>query len=133
LNKKVMKLCSEETLIPVCPEQLGGCPTPRVPSEIADGDGADVLDGKSRVMNKNGEDVTEYFIKGAQEVLKIAKTMGIKKAILKARSPSCGFGSIYDGTFSGKTKRGNGVTSEILVRNGVSVLTEEDILTKEDI
>ncbi|CDG34828.1 protein of unknown function DUF523 [Acetivibrio thermocellus BC1] len=128
-----MKLCSEETLIPVCPEQLGGCPTPRVPSEIADGDGADVLDGKSRVMNKNGEDVTEYFIKGAQEVLKIAKTMGIKKAILKARSPSCGFGSIYDGTFSGKTKRGNGVTSEILVRNGVSVLTEEDILTKEDI
>jgi len=112
---------------------VGGCPTPRVPSEIADGDGADVLDGKSRVMNKNGEDVTEYFIKGAQEVLKIAKTMGIKKAILKARSPSCGFGSIYDGTFSGKTKRGNGVTSEILVRNGVSVLTEEDILTKEDI
>lgn len=133
MNKKVMKLCSEETLIPVCPEQLGGCPAPRVPSEIADGDGADVLDGKSRVMNKNGEDVTEYFIKGAQEVLKIAKTMGIKKAILKARSPSCGFGSIYDGTFSGKTKRGNGVTSEILVRNGVSVLTEEDILTKEDI
>lgn len=64
MNKKVMKLCSEETLIPVCPEQLGGCPTPRVPSEIADGDGADVLDGKSRVMNKNGEDVTEYFIKG---------------------------------------------------------------------
>jgi len=62
---------------------VGGCPTPRVPSEIADGDGADVLDGKSRVMNKNGEDVTEYFIKGAQEVLKIAKTMGIKKAILK--------------------------------------------------
>jgi len=59
--------------------------------------------------------------------------MGIKKAILKARSPSCGFGSIYDGTFSGKTKRGNGCNFGILVRNGVSVLTEEDILTKEDI
>jgi len=131
LNKKVMKLCSEETLIPVCPSSWG-MSTPRVPSEIADGDGRMFWMAKAGNEQKR-EDVTEYFIKGAQEVLKIAKTMGIKKAILKARSPSCGFGSIYDGTFSGKTKRGNGVTSEILVRNGVSVLTEEDILTKEDI
>jgi len=127
LNSKVVELGSKETLIPVCPEQLGGCPTPRVPSEILDGDGADVLDGKSRVMTKNGEDVTEHFIKGAQEVLNIARTMGVKKAILKARSPSCGFCSIYDGTFSGKTKKGNGVTSELLIRNGISVLSEEDI------
>ncbi|GAE88167.1 hypothetical protein JCM21531_1592 [Acetivibrio straminisolvens JCM 21531] len=127
LNSKVLELLSKETLIPVCPEQLGGCPTPRVPSEIVDGDGADVLDGKARVMTKNGEDVTEYFIRGAREVLKIAQSMGIEKAIMKARSPSCGFCSIYDGTFSGKTKSGNGVTTEILKRNGISVLTEEDV------
>lgn len=127
LNNKVLKLLSEDTLIPICPEQLGGCPTPRIPAEIVGGDGGDVLDAKGRVMTKNGEDVTEYFIKGAREVLKIAQAMGIEKAILKARSPSCGVCSIYDGTFSGKTKNGNGVTSEILKRNGVSILTEEDI------
>ncbi len=127
LNNKVLNLLSEDTLIPICPEQLGGCPTPRIPAEIVGGDGADVLDAKGRVMTKNGEDVTEYFIKGAREVLKIAQAMGIEKAILKARSPSCGVCSIYDGTFSGKTKKGNGVTSEILKRNGVSILTEEDI------
>lgn len=126
-NSEVLKLLSKETLIPVCPEQLGGCPTPRHPVEIIDGDGAGVLDGRSRVMTKSGEDVTDRFIKGAQEVLKIAQTMCIKKAVLKARSPSCGFGSIYDGTFSGKTKKGNGVTSEILKRNGVSILSEEGI------
>jgi len=121
LNKKVMKLCSEETLIPVCPEQLGGCPTPRVPSEIADGDGADVFGWQKQGNEQKRGRCDRIFYKRGAKSTKDCKNHGIKKAILKARSPSCGFGSIYDGTFSGKTKRGNGVTSEILVRNGVSV------------
>jgi uncharacterized protein YbbK (DUF523 family) len=111
----------------VCPEQLGGCTTPRIAVEIHDGTGADVLEGRCKVTGKNGEDVTEKFLRGAAEVLRIAQLTGAKKAILKARSPSCGCGRIYDGTFSGKTREGNGVTAELLLRNGIEVMTEEDI------
>lgn len=131
LNDRVLKLIERETVIPVCPEQLGGCSTPRPQVEICNGDGGDVLDGKSSVLGKNGENATCRFIDGANEVLKLAKMMGIEKAILKARSPSCGFGKIYDGTFSGQLKDGNGVTAEILKRNGIEVFTEEDIETLE--
>ncbi len=127
LNSEVMKLLSKERLIPVCPEQLGGCPTPRSPVEIIDGDGEDVLNGKSKVISKNGEDVTQNFIIGAKEVLKLARTMSIKKAILKERSPSCGIRSIYDGTFSGKTRSGSGVTAQILKSSGITVISEEDL------
>lgn len=127
LNSDVIKLLSEERLIPVCPEQLGGCPTPRPPVEIICGDGRDVLDGKGRVISKNGEDVTQNFIRGANEVLKLAKTLGIKKAILKERSPSCGICSIFDGTFSGKTRSGSGVTAQLLKSNGITVISEEDL------
>jgi len=109
----------------VCPEQLGGCPTPRDPCEIAGGDGGDVLDGRCAVISWTGADMTEKFIKGAYETLKIAKACGAKKAILKARSPSCGAGRIYDGTFSGKTIPGNGVAAELLIRNGIEVYSEE--------
>lgn len=126
-DKEVLKLLSRESLIPVCPEQLGGCSTPRPPVEIVEGDGGGVLDGVSKVMTKDGYDATDNFIKGANEVLKLAQMMNIKKAILKARSPSCGSCSIYDGTFSGKTKKGSGVTAEILERNGITVLSEEDL------
>ena len=122
--QNVMKLVSEGAAIPVCPEQLGGCCTPRPPAEIIGGRGADVLDGKCRVMRKNGEDVTDEFIKGAQEVLKIARLVGAKKAILKAKSPSCGCGAIYDGTFTGRLAEGSGVTAELLTRNGIEVVTE---------
>jgi len=120
-----MKLAEEGKVIPVCPEQLGGCPTPRDPCEIAGGDGGDVLDGRCAVISWTGADMTEKFIKGAYETLKIAKACGAKKAILKARSPSCGAGRIYDGTFSGKTIPGNGVAAELLIRNGIEVYSEE--------
>ncbi len=127
LVKKAAELLSSGSAVPVCPEQLGGCATPRTAVEIRDGTGADVLDGRCRVTGKDGEDVTERIVRGAEEVLRIAKLTGAEKAVLKARSPSCGCGRIYDGTFSGSTREGNGVTAELLLRNGIEVLTEEDL------
>lgn len=98
-NENVKKLAEEYELIPICPEQLGGLPTPRVPSEIVEIDG--ISNNKERkVINKEGIDVTETFIKGAEETLKIAKLYNIKKAILKSKSPSCGNRKVYDGSFS---------------------------------
>ncbi len=120
------KMVAGGEAIPVCPEQLGGCPTPRPPVEIPGGEGADVLGGSCAAVRKNGEDVSAEFIKGAEETLKIARMTGATRAVLKARSPSCGCGTIYDGTFSGKLKKGNGVTAELLVRNGIAVDTEEE-------
>ena len=119
-NNKILKLVQEGKAILVCPEQLGGLSTPRLPSEIV------VKDGKKKVLANDGTDVTENFLKGADETLKIAKMVGISKAILKARSPSCGYGEIYDGTFSGTTKRGNGITAELLKENGIKLYTEEE-------
>ena len=117
LNKKVIELSKKKILIPVCPEQLGGLSTPREPAEQK---------GK-RVITKSGKDVTQNFKKGAKEVLKLAKLFGIKEAILKQKSPSCGFGKIYDGSFSGKLIKGNGVTAALLKRNKIKIITEEDL------
>ena len=114
------------TPIPVCPEQLGGCPTPRKKCEIA-GDGFGVLRGEDRVYAEDGEDMTEYYVKGAEETLKIAKLVNAKLAIMKSLSPSCGAGEIYDGTFSGKTKSGWGVTAALLKMNGIEVVNERDV------
>ena len=116
-NKGVVDLVKKGAAIPVCPEQLGGLPTPRIPSERLNG----------KVINKNGEDVTENFRKGAQEALKIAKMIDCDCAILKSRSPSCGYGKIYDGTFSHKLIQGNGVFSELLLQAGIEVISDEDI------
>ena len=126
-NEKIDKLAKEGKAVLICPEQLGGLPTPRVPAEISGGSAADVLKGKARVINKDGEDVTKHFIKGAEESLKIAKAAGCKIAILKSKSPSCGCGKVYDGTFSGSLKKGNGVTAELFLKNGIKVITEEEI------
>lgn len=127
LNPKVLELLKEGKAMPVCPEQLGGQSTPRAPREIVGGTGEDVLDGRARVLGLDEEDdATEKFIKGAYETLKIAKECGAKVAVLKARSPSCGYGMIYDGTFTGRRIKGNGVAAELLKRNGIEVYTEED-------
>lgn len=131
LDERILKLLREGKAIPICPEQLGGQSTPRAAHEISKATGADVLDGKARVVGPEGDDATEEFIKGAYETLKITKECGAKVAILKARSPSCGYGKIYDGSFSGNKIDGNGVTAELLERNGIKVYTEEDSL--EDI
>lgn len=128
LSEEVLKLLKEGKALPVCPEQLGGQSTPRLPHEIIGGTGADVLDGRARVKGTSEEDdVTEEFLKGAEETLKIAKDINAEYAILKARSPSCGKGMIYDGTFTGSKREGNGVAAELLLRNGIKVLTEEEI------
>ena len=116
-NEKVIEMIKQRIAIPVCPEQLGGLPTPRVPVEILD----------SCVCSKEGMDVTKQFTKGAEETLKIAKMLQCKKAILKQRSPSCGFGLIYDGSHTGRVIEGNGVTAELLFKNGIKILTEEEL------
>lgn len=117
INKKVLSLFHKEILIPVCPEQLGGLPTPRESAEQK---------GK-KIVTKSGGDISENFVRGAKQVLKIAKLYGVKEAILKQRSPSCGCGQIYDGTFSGKIIEGDGITASLLKKNGIRVITEEDL------
>lgn len=98
-------------LVPVCPEQLGGLPTPRTPAERV-GD---------RVINREGADVTDAFQQGAEKTLEIARASGIAKAVFQVRSPSCGSGTVYDGTFSGTLTAGQGVTAELLEKNGVNI------------
>ncbi|MFH0977996.1 MAG: DUF523 domain-containing protein [Candidatus Woesearchaeota archaeon] len=115
--EKVLQLLRKEILIPVCPEQLGGLPTPREPSE----------QHGAKVFSKSGKDVTIQFVAGATETLKLAKLFGVKEAILKQASPSCGSGRIPDGTFSGKSLEGDGVTTALLKKNGISVISEEDL------
>lgn len=126
-NKKVIELLKNEILIPICPEQLGGLATPREFQEIEKGSGDDVLDGKIRVKNKIDQDVTRQFTRGAKEALKIAGQYNIKKFIAKSRSPSCGCGSIYDGSFSKRLIKGDGVTVALFKRNGIRVISENDI------
>jgi len=127
LHPKIQALMEKEVLIPVCPEQLGGLPTPRSSAEIQEGTGQDVLEGKATVMNKSGDDVTAQFIKGAQESLKLAQLTHCHLAILKSRSPSCGFGLIYDGSFSGKLIPGNGVTAQLLLNNNIKIMQPDDL------
>jgi len=113
-------------LIPVCPEQLGGAATPRPPAEILGGSGDDVLDGRARVVTDDGRDVTDVYTRGAGEVLAVARLTGATYAVLKARSPSCGVGFTYDGTFSHSLRPGSGVTASLLAREGLTLYTEED-------
>lgn len=110
-----------QDIIPVCPEESGGLPTPRPPAEIVGGDGNDVLDGKAKVMTVEGTDVTEAYLKGARHALGVAQSNGTTHVVLKARSPSCGCGDIYDGTFSGTLTSGDGVTTALLKRHGITV------------
>ncbi len=116
-NADVIRLVAEGKAIPVCPEQLGGLTTPRLPAEIING----------RVIRKDGVDVTAQFERGAQDALRLAKLAGAQSAILKARSPSCGAGRIYDGSFSGKVIPGDGILAEYFRENGITVQTEEDL------
>ncbi|WP_462380699.1 2-thiouracil desulfurase family protein [Pseudomonas sp. Marseille-QA0892] len=111
-------------VVPLCPEVFGGLPTPRAPAEIPGGQGADVLDGKRPVLTDVGDDVTGAFVRGANEALQLVEQYGIRIALLKARSPSCGNDENYDGTFSGTRVAGEGVTAAALKRQGVVVFNE---------
>ena len=112
----VGQLAERHTLVPVCPEQLGGLPTPRPPAERR-GD---------RVVTKTG-DVTEQYRRGAEETLKLCKLFGCEVAVLKERSPSCGHGQVYDGTFSGTLTAGDGVMAELLMTHSIPVYGESQI------
>ena len=112
-SEEVMEFLKNYEIIPICPEQLGGLKTPRPASEII-GD---------KVINIEGDDVTDEYQKGAEATLKIAQLLGAKKALLKAKSPSCGNGKIYDGTFSSVLTDGNGITTKLLKENNIEVIT----------
>lgn len=126
-NEKVDKLLREGKAIPVCPEQFGGLTTPRAPSEIK------IIDGKRYVFNSEGVDVTENFYKGACEVLELAKKLNIKKAILKSKSPTCGYGQIYNGNFEKKLIDGNGILTQMLLDNDIEVINSDDIQKIEEL
>jgi len=115
--QKIIELVKQGKAIPICPEQLGGLTTPRTPAEQKN----------NKVLTKDGKDVTAQFEKWAKEALQIAKLFNCKEAILKSKSPSCGSGKVYDGTFSGKLIDGDGVTVKLLKENYIKVFTEDEI------
>ena len=115
----VEKLAKRHELVPVCPEQLGGLPTPRHPSERQG----------ERVVMDTGADVTEAYRRGAEAALRLCRLLNCEAAILKERSPSCGCGTIYDGTFTGTLTAGDGVAAELLLQNGIPVLGESQVGT----
>lgn len=112
-----VELARRGLAVPVCPEQLGGLPTPRKPSE-RQGD---------RVVMADGRDVTAEYRRGAEETLHLARLYGCTAAVLKERSPSCGKGQIYDGTFTGTLAAGDGVTAELLTAGGIKVYGESEL------
>ena len=116
-EEKLKKVCEEYELIPVCPEIYGGLTTPRIPSERVG----------EKVLSKTGTDVTAEFSKGAETALRLAEMFGCEAAVLKENSPSCGSGTIYDGTFTGALTPGDGVTAELLKKHGIAVIGETNI------
>ncbi len=110
----IEELKKAHNVIPICPEELGGLACPREPSEIKAG----------RVFSRTGKDVTKEFLKGATAALETANNKGATAAVLKARSPSCGYGEIYDGTFSGTVIKGNGIATKLLLKNGIKIYNE---------
>ncbi len=116
-NDKVLEYIKDKYVIPICPEVMGGLATPRIPAEIRD----------NAVVTKDNEDITDNFVRGANEVLYLAKIFKVKKALLKAKSPSCGVGEIYDGTFTHTAIMGDGFTTRLLKSNDIEVFTELDL------
>ena len=116
-DSELEALCKKYEPVPFCPEIYGGLPTPRTPSERVG----------ERVLMRDGTDVTHNYIKGAEEALFLCKTLGIKKALLKEKSPSCGKNGIYDGTFTATLTDGMGVTAELLAESGIAVFGESEI------
>ncbi|MBR4401890.1 MAG: DUF523 domain-containing protein [Synergistes sp.] len=120
---RVLELMERYSLMPICPEQLGGLPTPRNACEISDG----------RVVDAEGADFTDNFIKGAREVLRVARMFDCRFALMKENSPSCGVNYIHDGIFSGGKIAGSGVTSRMLREAGIKVFSEDETeLLKEE-
>jgi uncharacterized protein YbbK (DUF523 family) len=114
----------EGRVVALCPEVAGGLPTPRAAAEIPGGQGVDVLEGRAPVMTTEGEDVSAQFLSGARQALELVEQHGIRVAVLKANSPSCGNLQTYDGSFRGVKVSGEGVTAALLKQHGVQVFSE---------
>nr|WP_199066508.1 DUF523 domain-containing protein [Chromobacterium sp. ASV5] len=125
--ERLARLTRDYRLVPVCPECLGGLPTPRPAAEITGGDAAAVWQGRAKVATKAGDDVTAAFRRGAREALALARAEGCAQALLKANSPSCGGARVYDGSFSGCLRPGEGVAAHWLRRHGVEVINEDQL------
>ncbi len=121
----------EGRLVPFCPEVAGGLPVPRPAAESVGGDGRAVLEGSAVVLDATGKDVTQHVVAGAREALETAMRNGVKAAVLKEGSPSCASGSVYDGSFSGVRKQGQGVAAALLSQAGIRVFSEQDIEAAE--
>lgn len=132
---EMTNLAARGKVVAFCPEVAGGLPTPRPPAEIEEAaaglDGYAVLDGQTRVVRSDGIDVTAPFVKGAQAALDLVRQLRIRRAILKANSPSCGAGRIHEGRFEGRLVAGDGVTAALLRRNGIEVVTEIGLSGRE--
>lgn len=118
--EEVMELYRQGKALPVCPEMLAGFSAPRHPGEIRNG----------RVFSSSGDDETEGYMRGAKIALAVVLAAGCTKAVLKSKSPTCGSGRIYDGTFTGRMTDGDGVFASLLKQNGITVITEDDIKGK---
>ena len=112
-----------EQILPICPEVMGGLPTPRAPAEIVGGDGHDVWAGRAHVLDAHGVDVTEAFKQGAKLALRRLQAAHIDTVYLKSKSPSCGQGQIYDGSFSGQLREGDGVSTALFKQHGICVIS----------
>ncbi|WP_041277945.1 DUF523 domain-containing protein [Desulfotalea psychrophila] len=126
-NETMDRWLEEGRVVAVCPEVISGMSTPRNPSEILGGDGVAVLGGRARVQENTGQDVSSYFIAGAEAALSLCLQRDIRIAILAESSPSCGSSSIYDGSFSALKKTGMGVTAALLRANGIEVFSQLQI------
>jgi uncharacterized protein YbbK (DUF523 family) len=126
-NAAVKELVENKLALAVCPEMLGGMGSPRERCEISGGDGDDVIEDGAIVMTRSGRNVSRQALLGARRALGTAKKHGIRSAIMKSNSPSCGYGRIYDGTFSGSLRNGAGVTASLLRRNGIKIRTERGL------
>jgi len=125
--EKLIDLYKKGEILPICPEELGGLSTPRIPSEVKCGDGSGVVKGVNFVFDKNGKDVTKNFLIGAEKAVELAKKFGATGFLGKSKSPSCGSGCTYDGTFTGKLIKGDGVAVAFFKKNKFNILTENDI------
>lgn len=124
-SQALLELLAGHEVVPFCPEGASGLPTPRPPAEIQGGEGCDVVAGRARVTLRDGADVTDAFLAGARRMAERAR--GCSLAVLKANSPSCGSGTIYDGSFTGAQRPGDGVGAALLKASGIPVYTERDL------
>ncbi|KAA1042396.1 DUF523 domain-containing protein [Macrococcus equipercicus] len=130
LNSSLKTLVDDGKAIAACPELMGGLLVPRTPAEIIGGAGEDVWQGTAQVMTRDGRDVTADYKAGAERFLEICLQHHITTVILKENSPSCGSQAIYDGTFSGEKIAGEGVTTALLLANGIKVYSEKNFINK---